>query len=103
MVQRLDFQEMLELLLGSPNVYFQPPSNLQLQYPCVIYHRDTADTAFAGNMPYRYTKRYLLTYIDRNPDSPFPDKLAKLPYCVFDRFYTADNLNHDVFRLYLDL
>jgi hypothetical protein len=38
--------------------------------------------------------------IDRNPDSELPDKVIELPLCKFDRFYTADNLNHTVFTLF---
>lgn len=98
--RRLALQQLLESLLGSEQVYFQPPTNIQMQYPCIIYKRDTAITQFADNDPYRHTKRYQVTVVDRNPDSEIPDKVAMLPMCLFDRFYTAGNLNHDVFDLY---
>lgn len=100
MGQRLELQTILEGILGSRNVYFQPPANVQLVYPCIIYERDFADTKFAGNKPYSRTKRYQVTVIDRNPDSDIPDKVAQLPMCSFDRFYASDNLNHDVFDLF---
>jgi len=100
MASRLELQDLLEELLGSTNVYFQPPSNLLMQYPCVRYGRDDAETLFADNLPYRYIKGYQVIYIDRDPDSPIPDKIAKLPMCTFDRHYKADNLNHDSFSLY---
>jgi len=93
-------QTLLESLLGSENVYFQPPENIQLEYPCIIYKLDSANTEFAGNRPYRYVKRYQVMVIDRDPDSPIPDKIAALPLCTFDRHYTADLLNHDVFNLF---
>lgn len=97
---RLNLQSLLEDLLGTRNVYFQPPNNVQMQYPCIVYTRDNADTKFAGNLPYRYTKRYQVTIIDRDPDSPIHDKVAALPMCIFDRSFAANNLNHDVFSLY---
>lgn len=100
MARRQELQTLLELLLGSSNVYFQPPENVKMQYPCIVYMRDFASTEFASNNPYRYTKRYQLIYISRDPDDPIPDQIAKLPMCSFVRFYTADNLNHDVFNLY---
>ena len=100
MGQRVELQALLETVLGSPYVYFQPPSNVQMQYPCIVYHRDSAEIKFANNNPYRYTKRYTVTVIDRNPDSIFPDKLAELPMCTYIRFFPADSLNHDVFNLY---
>jgi hypothetical protein len=100
MAQRLQLQALLKNLLGSDNVYFQPPPNVQMQYPCIIYQRDDVNTIYADNSPYRHKKRYQVTVVDQNPDSDIPDKVAALPLCSFDRFYTADNLNHDVFNLF---
>lgn len=71
-----------------------------MEYPCILYKRDAADSQFAGNTPYRYTKRYQVTYISQDPDSEIPDKIAALPMCVFDRHYAVRNLNHDVFSLF---
>lgn len=100
MGQRLQLQALLEGVLGSTQVYFQPPSSVQMQYPCIVYQRDSAITEFASNKPYSYTTRYQVTVIDRNPDSDIPAKVATLPMCEYNRFYVADNLNHDVFNLY---
>jgi hypothetical protein len=100
MAPRLELQTILEAILGSRNVYFQPPANLQMKYPCIVYKRDFAEVQFADNHPYRNIKRYLVTVIDSDPDSPIPDKVAALPMCTFNRFYTADDLNHDVFNLF---
>lgn len=97
---RTDLQVLLENLLGSGNVYFQAPSNLQMSYPCIIYTRDSANTKYADNASYSFIKRYMVTVIDKNPDSQIPDMLAALPMCSFSRHYTAENLNHDVFTLY---
>lgn len=100
MGQRLELQALLEDILGTRDVYFQPPANVQMKYPCIVYKRDMGRTLFAGNYPYRYTKRYMVTVIDRDPDSAVPDKIAALPGCTFDRHFAADNLNHDVFNIF---
>lgn len=100
MAPRLEFQTLLETILGSSNVYFQPPANVQMQYPCIVYKRNRADTKFAGNTPYGRMKQYQVTVISRDPDSEIPDKIAALPLCSFDRFFTSNNLNHDVFNVY---
>ena len=100
MAPRLQLQSLLEDILGSRNVYFQPPANVQMQYPCIIYERDSADTKFADDIPYRYTKRYQVTVVDRDPDSQIPDRIAALPLCSYSRFFTADDLNHDVYNLF---
>lgn len=107
MAPRLQLQTLLENLLVTEDtpddkikVYFQPPENIEMEYPCIVYERDDADTQFAGNKPYSYTKRYQVTIIDQDPDSPIPGKVAALPMCRFNRFFVADNLNHDVYNLY---
>lgn len=100
MAPRLSLQALLETALGSANVYFQPPANVQMLYPCIVYSRDNASSDFADNKPYRVEKRYQVTVIDRNPDSSIPDKIAAMPLTTFNRFFTANGLNHDVFVVY---
>jgi len=100
MGNRVLLQEILENLLGSGNVYFQPPSNVDLEYPCIIYERSNSETIFADNKPYMYQLAYKITVIDQDPDSEILDKVASLPMCVFDRHYIAGNLNHDVYIIY---
>lgn len=100
MGQRLDLHKILVDILGSSNVYFQPPETLKMQYPCIVYERGSGDTIFADNISYRFVKRYQVTVIDRDPDSLIPDKVAELPMCTYDRHYTVENLNHDIFNLY---
>lgn len=100
MNKRIELQKELELLIGSKNVYFQPPESMKLQYPCIMYSRTSGNTEFANDLPYMQSMRYQLVLIDKNPDSVFIDKLSALASCVFDRMYCADNLNHFVFNLY---
>lgn len=98
MGQRLQLHQLLETF--TENVYFQPPTNVQLKYPCIIYKRDYADTKFADDKPYNRTLRYMVTVIDPDPDSEIPNKVAAMPLTLFNRFYTAEKLNHDVFNVY---
>lgn len=100
MAPRLELHSLLKTVLGSDNVYFQPPPTLQMKYPCIVYSRDRVDTNFANNDPYKIEKRYQVTVIDPNPDSEIPDRVSRLRSCIFNRFYTADNLNHDVYTLF---
>lgn len=97
---RTDLQVLLEELLETPRVYFQPPASMRMEYPCIVYQLDDIRTEFAGNNPYIYTKRYQVSFIDTNPDNPVRDKLIWLPSSVFDRYYVANNLHHSVFTLY---
>ena len=97
---RLELQSILEEILGSRNVYFQPPESFKLQYPCIVYERSDYDVDFADNIAYKTLKQYTVTSIDKNPDTLTPDALINLKYCRFNRRFVSDNLNHDVFILY---
>lgn len=100
MASRLELHEVLCKILGSRNVYFQPPASVKMQYPAIVYERSDIQTQYADNNPYLQSLQYQVTVIDKNPDSEIVTEVSKLPLCRFDRHYTADNLNHDVFTLY---
>lgn len=101
-VKRHQLLDILEELVAPEEgtVYFQPPNGTVMSYPCITYKRDQAEVLFADNCPFRYTQRYQVTVIDRDPDSKIPGRVAALPLCRFDRHYTADDLNHDVYNLF---
>ena len=83
------------------NVYFQPPENLKIKYPCIVFERTNALTVYADNNPYYTTKRYTITLITKTTDNDeYVDKLLKLPMCTFDRQFITENLCHDVFTMF---
>ena len=100
MATRVDLQNVLEELLGSRNVYYQPPESLKMNYPAIVYARKTIDNSYANNSVYKQNYAYEITVIDKNPDSEIVNKISKLPTCRFDRHFKSDNINHDVFTLY---
>ena len=98
--KRLELHEVLCTILGSRHCYFQPPENVLIEYPCIIYERNTADSQYADNTTYSNRWRYTVTIIDENPDTDLPGKVAELPYCKADRFFQTDNLNHYIYSLF---
>lgn len=97
---RLELDSKLRSILGSANVYFQPPGNTQMKYPCIVYNVDSVFDLFADNRKYLYDKGYMVTYIDWDPDSSVLEALLQMPMCSFVRHYESDGLNHDVFLIY---
>ena len=97
---RLELQTLLEELLGSANVYFQPPSSVTMKYPAIVYSRSDIENFHANDGVYAQSVAYMVIVIDKNPDSECVKKVSKLPMCIYDRHYVSDNLNHDVFTLY---
>lgn len=100
MPSRLDLQTFLENLLGSRNVYYQPPESIKMSYPAIVYERDNIRNEFANNFVYMQSHSYQITVIDYDPDSEIVKRVSALPMCSFSRHFVSDNLNHDVFRLY---
>lgn len=91
---------MLEDLLGSRNVYFQPPASVRMKYPAIVYSLYNIWNTFADNNSYMQKTAYAVTVIDKNPDSEIVKAVSTLPLCSFDRFYVSDNLNHTTFTLF---
>lgn len=100
MASRIELQTLLENLLESRNVYFQPPESEKMKYPAIIYGLDDIENKFANDGVYSSKRKYTVTVIDEDPDSSIVGKVAVLPTCRFDRHFKSDNLNHDVFSLY---
>ena len=100
MTSRIQLQAELEGILGSRNVYYQPPASVKMSYPAIVYSRNDIRNDFANNNVYAQNRSYEIIVIDKNPDSEIVDKISQLPMCRFDRHYTSDNLNHDVFTIF---
>ena len=100
MNRRTELHNLLVNILGSRYVYFQPPETVKMTYPCIVYSLETIDARHADDLPYMKNRSYYVIIIDKNPDSELVDKLSELPLCRFERYYTASNLNHWVFRIY---
>lgn len=98
--RRLEFHNILVEILGAGNVYFQPPATLKIQYPCIIYSRTQQALIKADDKLYHGRTAYMVTVIDPNPDSNIHNRIAELPLCRYSKFYTQDNLNHDVYIIY---
>lgn len=97
---RLSLQSLLEKLLGSRNVYYQPPENLKMEYPCIRYSKSDITATYGDNIKYRTHDVYDLVVISKKPDHEVINKLLELEYSEFDRHYVSDNMNHDIIKLY---
>ena len=100
MATRLELQNKLEKLLGSRNVYYQPPESVKMEYPAIIYSKTNIPVIYANGSVYSKNTCYEIIVIDKKPDNEVINKLLELSYCSYDRSYKADNLNHDVLTLY---
>ena len=100
MGKRTELHAVLIKALGSKNVYYQPPASVKMVYPAIVYSRNSIDNDFADDLVYKQDNSYSVTVIDANPDSKIVTRVSQIPRSRFNRHYTADNLNHDVFTIY---
>ena len=101
MAKRLTLHEELCELLGSRNVYFQPPESVKMQYDAIRYELGGKNLIHANNRIYRNTNRYDGVIITKNPDTTIPDALlSHFEMCSFGKPYISDNLNHYPFTIY---
>ena len=98
--RRYELQAAFKNILGSSNVYFQPPETLKMSYPCIVYELSKYHDRNADNKLYGHHSQYQVTLIDRNPDSPYKDSLHEFPLTSLSSTFTADGLNHFVFTTY---
>ena len=99
--RRLALHSKLCELLGTRNVYFQPPESVRMKYPAIRYKLTSGNTRYADNGVYNYQRRYEVTVIEKNPDVPWDEKMLNaFQHCSFERAYAAENLNHWQFSLY---
>lgn len=98
--KRLELHEKLCDILGTRNVYFQPPESIKMKYPAIVYELSNIKSLYANGGVYLSGKKYKIIIIDKDPDSLLVDKIASLPTSQFARAYRVDNLNHWVFELF---
>lgn len=101
MASRLNLHEELCALLGTRNVYFQPPESVKLIYPCIVYSCSGANTIYSDNRTYLMAYQYNVQIISRDPDNDLARVLAEhFPLCRYMRRFVVDNLYHDNLTLY---
>ena len=101
MARRLQLHEKLCEILGSRNVYFQPPESVKLNYDCIVYKVKSRETVKADDLNYLKPTTYEVKIIYRDPDSTIPSRiLDSFRYCYHNNTFVVDNLYHDIFTIY---
>lgn len=98
------YRDLLHLLQKAANhnrVYFQPPENLKIGYPAVIFHLSKVKLDHADDVPYKGAREYSITLIAKEPEPDVLDEILKIPYTTLDTTYIVDGMNHFVFTTYI--
>lgn len=83
------------------HVYFQPPANVELKYPCIVYSQEAIERVSADNKAYIKRHPYKVTYISTRPDSKVPDKILDYPLSRMNATFISEGLYHYVYKLYI--
>ena len=101
MASRLNLQEELRDVLGSNNVYFQPPETVKMKYDAIVYNLSNMRIDHADNINYKRHKQYDILVISRDSENDIAERLLDhFQWIRFDRRYVANNLYHDALSLY---
>lgn len=99
--RRVKLSKTLHNILGSDNVYFDPPESVKMKYPAIVYSREKINTSNANNHKYFIYDRYEVTFIRKDPDHEILDALLEMPFTEHIRDFTSQDLYHDVFTVYV--
>lgn len=101
MGSRLDLQKSLEEILGSRQVYFQPPETVHMIYPAIVYNLSNIYSDYADDVSYTKHHRYSIVLMHLDPDNEIKEKLIDLLKCCrFVRVFCKDNIYHYVYDVY---
>lgn len=101
MASRMKIQSRLEELFKM-KVYFQPPPNLGLEFPCIVYSKVRTDVRRGDNKTYNFYDQYSVTHISKSYDESVPvTLLTGFTYARQDRDFKTDGLYHQVFTVYV--
>lgn len=101
MASRLELQSELEELLGSSEVYYQPPSGKTLKYPCIIFELNNTTVMPADNRKYIKTNRYHVKHLYKSLSNELKDAmLDRFMMISHDNRMKVDGLYNDDFTLY---
>lgn len=101
MASRAELHNKFVEILGSRNVYFQPPETLKMNYPAIVYSFNGYGEIKADDMNYLLPKEYSVVLIHPDPDNKIVDEImTKMKMCKFDRTMEINRLHHYYFKLF---
>lgn len=83
------------------NVYFQPPENIKIVYPCIIYERQLFKPRYADDTMYSNNVCYKVILVDSKPNNENLNNLLIIKNSKYVNHYYKNSLHYDVFSIYI--
>lgn len=99
---RLFLHSLLQDTFPGVSIYYRPPGNILLNYPCIVYERRGFEPSFSNTSAYVVGNRYQVMFISRLPGYSNVKKMFDLQGQVIigsNDSYESDDLVHDVFTI----
>lgn len=99
---RIELSNKFRAILGNDNTYFDPPTGLEMHYPCIKYDQPISSSHYADGVKYIKNQRYTVTVIDEDPDSEIASRLYdEFDYCYHSTSFVSGGLHHFVYDIYV--
>lgn len=101
MKTRLELHNTLISTTGINNIYYNPPENIKMNYPCIRYKRVDVTSKKADDIKYIVHDRYELVIISSKNNDDIVNKLLSIKYMEYDRSMIINGLFHDYMTIYV--
>ena len=96
---RLTLHQALIDVLGSRNVYYNPPETLKMEFPAIVYKLDFIEPIHADNKNYLDWTTYKIFVVSSKPDHPAIRKILNMEMTRYSTSYTREGFYHTVIIL----
>ena len=97
---RLELHALLEAAYPDLTIYYRPPSNLPLEYPCIVYSLAGHDLSHSNNSTYNVGDIFDVSLITVRPGTTHSNNpMLKIRGCTLTTIYSQANLIHNKFRI----
>jgi hypothetical protein len=100
---RLFLHSLLETTFPDVTIYYRPPGNILLEYPCIVYERKAFEPTFANTAAYIVGTRFQLSFLSQLPGYSSVQSLYALHgqglIVTSSDSYENDDIVHDVFSI----
>jgi hypothetical protein len=98
--ERLILQAKLEEVFPECGIFYNPPSNLLLEKPCIVYTLNKLDSTTANNLTYQTGALFQVTVLSNTPGLLDVDRMLKeLPMSTHIRTFISEGIVNDIFRV----
>lgn len=101
--KRLVLHTLLANNFPDVTIYYRPPGNILLTYPCIVYERKEFEPSFANTAAYVVGARYQVMFVSELPGYSTVELMFTLNgqglVITSNDSYENDDLVHDVFTV----